>query len=138
MAKTPKLAKKSNCCPVIKLVCHMTKERSVKETYRDQYTGATKTATLKVPPRRVCAVALGTRVVTGALAPNKAGSRINSLRKQLKAKGCDVKVDVSAAGRGKVGPVAPPAVAASVPTAVAAKLTRKAVAAQNKFMRQAY
>jgi hypothetical protein len=136
--KKPKLAPKSNCCPVIKLVCHMTKAKTVSESYRDQYTGAQKTAKVVVPPRRVCAVALGTRVVTGSLAPNKAGARINGFRKQLAAKGCNVKVDVSAAGKGSHVAPTIPAPPAAAPASVRAKLTRKATKALEAMLHRMY
>jgi hypothetical protein len=75
----------------------MTKPRTSTFAWVDPYSGETKKSKFLVAPRRVCAVALGDKVVTTYGPPNRAGRRINAFRKQLAARNCNVKVNISQA-----------------------------------------
>jgi hypothetical protein len=75
----------------------MTKPRTSTFSWYDPYSGKTVKSKFRVAPKRVCAVALGDKIVTAYGPPNRAGKRINAFRKQLAARNCNVKVDISQA-----------------------------------------
>ncbi len=78
-----KAKKASNgCCPVIHIKCRVTKGK--KRHFRDE-TGWTHET---LPGRKVCAIKLGNRTVAKTLTPEKAGKRVNDLRKALLDKRC--------------------------------------------------
>jgi hypothetical protein len=137
------LAPRSDCCPIIKLKCKMTKPRTEWFSWRDPYSGEMKQSKATLPPRRVCAVELGSKQVTGYTAQvNKLGRKINQYRRALAARNCNVKVDISQSLKGKK-PEPPTTSDVKVtgdtpPPAVAKKLRGKALRAFNEFLRNMY
>lgn len=134
-------ASKANCCPVIKLKCRMTKPRMATFKWQDPYTGTTKVSKAAVKPHRVCAVALGEKVVTSYGPPNKAGRRINQYRKELAARNCNVKVDATAAKGVSSAAVTKSDVTvtgATPPPAVAERLKGKALRLFTKQLKSMY